>query len=186
MTRHMQRQKTGERGFVLVMALVFLMILTIIGLTAMSTTSLEEKMAGNSKEKNLAFQAAETGLLGAENWVTSLINKPVFPSTSTGLHVPSTTGVPIWDTISWSGANVVTYPCTPSVSSSCGSGLTKVATQPKFFVEDMGEVQETGGSLVLPGDYKGKGSTVLRITARGTGGTDVSQAMVQTTYLREF
>ena len=39
-----------QRGIALVMALVMLMILTILGLTAMSTSSLEEKMSGNIQE----------------------------------------------------------------------------------------------------------------------------------------
>jgi len=44
-----------------------LLLLTIIGITGMQVSGLEEKMAGNSKERNLAFQAAEAGLRDAEN-----------------------------------------------------------------------------------------------------------------------
>jgi PilX N-terminal len=51
-----------ERGIALVMALAILLILTILGVAAMSTTSLQEKMSGNVQEQTKAFQAAESGL----------------------------------------------------------------------------------------------------------------------------
>jgi Tfp pilus assembly protein PilX len=51
-----------ERGTVLVMAMVILLILTIIGITAMNTSSLEAKMATNIQETNRAFTAAESGV----------------------------------------------------------------------------------------------------------------------------
>ena len=44
------------------MALVILLILTILGVTAMSTSSLEQKMAGNIQDLTRAFQAAESGV----------------------------------------------------------------------------------------------------------------------------
>ena len=54
-----------ERGTALIMSLVILMILTILGITAMSTASLEEKMSGNTQESTRAFEAAESGLNSA-------------------------------------------------------------------------------------------------------------------------
>jgi len=51
-----------QRGVVLIMSLVFLMILTILGISAMGTSSLEEKMSGNIQESTHAFEAAESGL----------------------------------------------------------------------------------------------------------------------------
>ena len=52
----------GQRGAALIMALVILLILTILGVTAMSTSSLEQKMAGNIQDLTRAFQAAESGI----------------------------------------------------------------------------------------------------------------------------
>lgn len=176
-----------QRGIALVLALVFLLLLTIIGISALNTTSLEEKMTHNVKDRNLAFQAAESALIAGENWIYTQIGKPVFPNTSSGLHVPSTTTTPNWETSGiWGGSTVVTYPCTPSTSSGCGTDLGKVNTQPKYLIEDMGEKTESGGSLVTSTSYKGKGTTVLRVTARGTGGTDAAVVMVQSTYSRDF
>lgn len=63
--------RARERGAALVIALVMLLILTILGITAMNTASLEGKMAGNTQEQNQAFQAAESG-------INSAINTPGF------------------------------------------------------------------------------------------------------------
>ncbi len=49
------------------MSLVILMILTLLGITAMSTSSLQEKMSGNAQETTRAFEAAESGLNQALN-----------------------------------------------------------------------------------------------------------------------
>ena len=51
-----QPPRKRQQGVALIMALAFLMILTIIGVTALSTTSLQEKMAGKVKEVNLDFK----------------------------------------------------------------------------------------------------------------------------------
>lgn len=57
----------SQRGTALIMSMVILMILTILGITAMGTASLEEKMSGNTQEATRAFQAAESGLSQAFN-----------------------------------------------------------------------------------------------------------------------
>jgi len=62
-----QRFPASQRGVVLVTALVFLVILTLLGITSMSTNILEEKMAANSQDINRAFQAAESSITTAFN-----------------------------------------------------------------------------------------------------------------------
>ena len=54
-----------QRGAVLIVSMIFLIIMTLLAVTGMTTTSLEEKMASNSQETSRAFQAAETGLAQA-------------------------------------------------------------------------------------------------------------------------
>src|SRR3989344_6780492 len=172
-----------QRGMVLVLALVFLLLLTIMGITALNTTSLEEKMTGNVKDRNLAFQAAESALILAESWINAQIGKPIFPSNTTGLYLPDAgvsgdpDGVDNWNENIWAGNNVVAYPNTPGQA---GTGaLGKINTQPRYIIEDMGETPESGGSLVTTSSYTSKGTTVVRITARGTGGTDAAVVMLQ-------
>lgn len=55
-----------QRGVALITSLIFLVLLTLVGVTAMQNTTLEEKMAGNNRDRNVAFQAAEAALRDAE------------------------------------------------------------------------------------------------------------------------
>lgn len=62
-------QASSNKGSVLIVSLVFLLLLTIVGISAMNMTNLEEKMSGNFRDYDLAFQTAETALLDAEEFV---------------------------------------------------------------------------------------------------------------------
>lgn len=59
----------NQNGAVLLVALVMLLILTIIGLASMRGTTLQEKMAGNFKDREISFQAAEASLRKGEQRV---------------------------------------------------------------------------------------------------------------------
>jgi len=54
-------ERTRQSGAVLIVALIILVVLTLLGVTAMNTTSLQERIAANTQESAQAFQAAETG-----------------------------------------------------------------------------------------------------------------------------
>lgn len=54
--------RAHQSGAVLVVAMILLVVLTLLGVTAMNTTSLQERIASNTQEQVHAFQAAETGL----------------------------------------------------------------------------------------------------------------------------
>lgn len=56
---------TNQRGTALVFSMVILLILTILGISAMRTTALEQIMAGNTQEMTRAFQAADSGMAKA-------------------------------------------------------------------------------------------------------------------------
>ena len=54
------RPRHRQQGAVLITSLIFLIILTILAVTSMSTNTLEERMAANAVENNIVFQAAES------------------------------------------------------------------------------------------------------------------------------
>lgn len=80
-----------QSGVVLVISLIMLLALTLIGVTSSSVTGLEEKMAANSKDVNLAFQAAEAALRAAETSLTN--NHPTSTTTPTRTAVIANQGV---------------------------------------------------------------------------------------------
>jgi type IV pilus assembly protein PilX len=69
-----------NRGSVLVIALLVLLVLTLLGVTALDTTVMEERMSANTRQRNIAHQAAETALKDAEQWLTNAAGNVVFQS----------------------------------------------------------------------------------------------------------
>jgi Tfp pilus assembly protein PilX len=70
----MRTQHTVHRqsGMVLIVSLIILLLLTIIGVSGLRTTNLEERMAGNDRDQSVAFQAAETALRAGEAQANAL------------------------------------------------------------------------------------------------------------------
>ena len=166
--------KLAQRGTALVMTLVFLVLLTMLGITAINTSTLEERMAGNTKDQNLSFQAAETALRAAEVWVentTAATQLTVNPAN--GIHTPSITGTEIWDSVNWSGANVVIYPGVPGATAA--GTLGDVTTRPKYIIEIVSSVPLSPGTMIT-----------ARITARGTGASNDTVSMVQSNYQKTY
>lgn len=56
-----------QEGIVLAVGLVFLLVLTIIGITSLRTTTLEQRMAGNMQQRTVAFQDAEARIASLFN-----------------------------------------------------------------------------------------------------------------------
>jgi PilX N-terminal len=50
----------NEKGFVMVLAVVFLFLLTLLGMSALNTSSIETQIAGNELRHELAYYAAES------------------------------------------------------------------------------------------------------------------------------
>jgi hypothetical protein len=90
----------NEKGSVIVLAVVMLFLLTMLGLSATTTSSIEVQIAGNALRHKLAFYAAETAqvrviknpdLYGSQNIE---IGTPHFFPNDTDPYVPDTSGLP--------------------------------------------------------------------------------------------
>lgn len=66
-------QTARQRGAALFISLMFLIVLTLIGLSAANVGLMQERMAGNVRESNLAFQAAESTLRGVESRIPGFL-----------------------------------------------------------------------------------------------------------------
>jgi type IV pilus assembly protein PilX len=151
-----------QRGVALVMALVFLLLLTMIGIAAISSTTLQEKMAGNATDKNRSMQAADSALRAGEAWIDGQASGLAFQ------NMQQPTIPPIWETMNWSTGG------TPL------TGLTRLASDPRYVLEEIDKIPDTGR---MTNDYAPPPITyVHRITARGVGGTSAAVSMVQSTH----
>ncbi|MDX1625070.1 MAG: PilX N-terminal domain-containing pilus assembly protein [Wenzhouxiangellaceae bacterium] len=61
-----------QRGAALFIALMFLIILTLIGVSAANVGIMQERMAGSVRDSNIAFQRAEATLRGVEQRIRSI------------------------------------------------------------------------------------------------------------------
>ena len=71
-----------QEGFVLIVGLVILGLLTMLALSSMRDTTMQEKMAGASRDSGLAFQAAESALRDAENCLSGTTAGCAFDATN--------------------------------------------------------------------------------------------------------
>lgn len=58
----MNKRYASQQGFVMLTALVFLLMLTVLAITAVRRATQDERIANNIRGQNIAFQAAETAL----------------------------------------------------------------------------------------------------------------------------
>ncbi|HRE31152.1 MAG TPA: PilX N-terminal domain-containing pilus assembly protein, partial [Candidatus Berkiella sp.] len=73
--------KLHQKGMVLIVGLIFLLILTMIGVSAMNSTALSEKLTQNLRDSTTAFEASEASLAEGESWLTAQTTPPVPVST---------------------------------------------------------------------------------------------------------
>ena len=176
----LQSAPGSQRGVALFISLVLLLVLTIIGVSAVQTTSLEVRMARNDYDSLLAFQAAESALRDAEVAIEALLTLDDFDDTgSLGLwEIAELDEAPRWETANWNGATSVV----------AASVMDEVSAQPRYIIEHAATVQRSEG-IELGNSYDNTGAVadsieMFRITARGVGGTDQAVVMLQSVFGR--
>jgi len=150
-----------ERGVALVTALVFLVLLTIIGVTAMRTATLQERMAGNARERNAALQITEAGLRAAEQDIVDGVN----PGTDAYVH--GSGGGPDWDEFSCSDGTVTNAAASELPSDPPGGD------RPCYSIEE---------EINMALDTSDDPEVFYEVTIRGTGRTDDSVVILRSNY----
>ncbi len=175
-----------SQGSVLLVSLVLLLIMTVAGLTAMRVSNLEQKISGNFLDQQMAFQAAETALLEAENRIASTHFDLTTFSTEchqglcfAGNDAPDISScapgsaTPWLDEVLWQ---------TSSKHQSTTIVVDGISTRAKYIIEFRCYIaREADGPLpdvTNPGDW----ALFFRVTAMASGGTDDARVMLQTTY----
>jgi type IV pilus assembly protein PilX len=169
---HFPRRAGRQRGAILVTSLLLLLTLTIIGVSVMQITRMQERAAGNTRDLNLAFQGAEAAVRDAENLIWST---PVIVTCNNAATCIRPRGTLPEDlasqTAAWWDANAQEY------GTDGTQDLDELDEDPQFVVEEIAWV----GPLVV--DEPGA-RMFYQITARSTGGTGLATSLVQTTYAK--
>ena len=164
-----------QTGAVLIVALVLLLVLTILGVAGMQNTTMEERMAGNYRDRFGAFQAAEAALRVGEESIADYGTFSVidFGATPGTYALDSyTAGIDPFDETNY------------QKSLDGGFSIDEVSSSPMYFLEQLPKVPLPQSSLVLGFQSKPEDIQYYRVTGRGTGVSDRTEVVLQSTYHR--
>lgn len=173
--------KHKQRGAALFVSLIFLLILTVLGVASMNDTIMQGKMSAAIQDGNVAFQGAETAIRDAEAYIDSLASTGGF--NNAGCLYDEENGPDTFDNAIWVSADG---------NDTCeATALTGQTDPARYFIELSGVVTDssTSTSVSLPTYSHETGSGTIRafrIVARATGGTTNSQRIIESFYARRF
>ena len=171
--------RNRQAGAVLVVSLIFLLIMTVLALSSMRTSTLEEKMAGNIGDRNLAFQSTESAVREAEVYIEGIVSLGNFTGGG-GLFGQTHVEPDYADPSIWTDAAKYVVAGTDFGS----------YEPPRYFIKQHTVVPGSEGAMNMSGygDNKGSGDvTIFRITARGTGASaDSAEVILRSQYGRIF
>ena len=156
--RRMTSPPQSQVGAALMMALIFLVLMTLLGTTAMRGSAFQEQMAGNSRDWNLAFQAAEAALREAENYVQVTPVLPEFDDAD-GFYQVNSASRPVWAGDAPSDGNgFITY----------AGDLAGTSAPPRYYIEELSTVRPAGTETETGTPMEEV--AYFRVTAVGYGG----------------
>jgi type IV pilus assembly protein PilX len=158
----MMTQHNQQTGAALIVSLVMLLLLTIVGVSSVRMTSMQERMAGNLQFRTTAFERAEEAARFGEDEALSFGDGATFNDTNGLYETSGTDGLPRWRDVdtNWRGdANlkgeyileqIGEVPRDPScqlnAASTCFSMLYRVTAR--------AEVDNTGAGVMVQSTYK--------------------------------
>ncbi|RMD78758.1 MAG: pilus assembly protein PilX [Gammaproteobacteria bacterium] len=171
-------RRRAQRGSALVVSLLVLLVLTLLALAGTRSTTLEERMAGNFRDRHLAFQAAETALRDAEAFIEGVASTGAFNGAG-GLLGQADPEPDYNDPATW----------TAGASRAYSGSLPGVASQPRYIIKHLGSTGgASGGSLNIGGygQAQAGGVQLFRITVQAVGGGAGTRVLLQEHYGRRF
>jgi type IV pilus assembly protein PilX len=185
--------RRSQRGVVLVSSLLLLIVVTIIALSMFRSFGIQEKIAGNMREKQRALQAAITAEVFAEAWLQTnggsgvsevvdcagLLNGTIGQGQICANVLTTVPGMDVTQPPWLIGGNPVGVTFTPfgmplgattAYSAPTAAGPNFFAT-PTFYISDLG----TSIDPTVPGE-------IYQIDAYAYGGSQSTVAVVESTY----
>lgn len=172
-----------QAGFVLVTGLLFLVVLTLLGLAMFRSSGLMDRISGNSRDKQRAFEASQAALQYAEFWLASgnggkgtVCNGMglVSGDTQANIHVCSDALASGYQAVV-PFTNSFTYTPSSAFATGAAGGMAtsgsdvNYSNKPGFYIENLG---------LAPNGI----STVYQVTAYGQGGSADTVSVVRSTY----
>ncbi len=177
---------TAQRGMVLIASLLLLLVVTIMAVSLFRSFGIDEKIASNTREKQIALAAADTAEQYAEQWLTEnpvttvTCKKPVIyaplsqacSNAAPAAFDPGLTGLSSVTNLPWKiGGDAVGVSFTPANVPSTDAVSTN---PPLYYISYLGPGTTPDG--VSPG-------TVYQIDAAGYGSIQTTAAVVESTFI---
>jgi type IV pilus assembly protein PilX len=178
MSKQPFHRTSTQNGMVLITALLLLIVVTILAVGLFRSFGLDEKIAGNLREKHRALNAAETAEQYAEWWLSQGNPTNGVPCTSLQPTIATTTvcsnvianaaTLPLPWTV---GVNYI--PAVPSLMNvTQAGGQDTYYFAPAFYISFLGAAPGPVGS-----------GTIYQIDAVGYAGSPDTAAVVESTYI---
>jgi type IV pilus assembly protein PilX len=168
-------KQSKQSGVVMFVALILLLILSLLGVTAARMQTVEERMARNDNNRQIGAQAAEAALRAAE--VGLITGAPAFANIggNPGTYAPNlSNGSPLTG-MNWNSATAtLPYPG-PALTA-----LPTVSQTPKIVVEQMITVAGSNDDISVAALTSPTPVNVYRVTAQGVGADGTSTTTLQT------
>lgn len=158
--------KSRQRGAVLIIGLILLVVLAMIGMTGMQTTTQQERMAGNMRDRNVGFQSAEAALRLGELEVQNGVSTPLgsgYYDSAEGFVAPADSALAT-DAVWAANSKVV-----GAVHGSSAPPAYKIEKRPPIRFD-----LQAGAA---------KSQEVYKVTARGVGASPTAVVVLQSSYL---
>jgi type IV pilus assembly protein PilX len=180
-----------QEGVVLFVALILLVILSLIGVTAARMQTVEERMARNEDNHQTGAQVAEAALRNAEDGlIGGTWNAANFAQDTAGLYeLTPTTGSVVTEAgvagVSWQSAAAGTVFLYTGATNP-GPALSNIPTSaqaPKYVIENLPAVALPGQPInVVQYATPTSPVSVFRISAFGQGADSTSYTVLQSIY----
>ena len=165
-----------QRGAALVVGLIFLAMLSLMGVAAYMVANQEERMSGNTRDRIRAFEAAEASLRDCESLLGGFGTLPTFNGTNGMYQAPAFDQQQAYETVNWTnGASVRVIP----------TAIPDVALQPRCIIEQVGQIEVRRLSDARSGPLEVTIETIYRITAMGFGTNPSTAVNLQTMFRRQ-
>lgn len=168
---------TRQHGAILVVSLLLLLVMSVLALGVSQTTRIEERMAGNARNLDLAFQASEAGLRAAE----TRLQEDVAPKGAAPVECddPATCDADSRDNTesldfedkdaAWWGTN----------GHALGQSLEQIPVEPHYYTEVWADVPDT---LTVGSSMPKSGTMYYTNTSRSQGATATAVTLTESTY----
>lgn len=171
-----------EKGFVLITALIILLVLTILGIALFRGFGLEQKIAGNTREKTRARNAAQSAIQYAEWWLMQGNNATQTQNCNTLLNANLNQGAVCTNPLAQTTAQLTQVPWNVN-----GTPVGTVYTPPGFSVNGLAGGANTYYAaprfyIYLVGSSANGQGLIYRIDAVGYGGTPDAVAVIEANF----